>query len=402
MGAHRPGTGSDHRYHYLGSVIWYSRIGFVLGEALIKMNSLNLLAAVRAGLRRKVVVAGTSLSSVGYGNWPSLLEPWLKDEAPDPMNVTVVNLAISGSNSQTGGINQLASIKAENPDTVFMEFSMNDAYNAPWGVSLAQATANHNFIICDLRAFNPNIEIIIQTMNNPIGSGHTVPRGGLRNLEAYYQVARDVATYQGLLLVDHYPNWWKLYVSNQALWNAYVPDGIHPTTTGYANILMPELQQALELPTSSPLPPSLPNSTTTPGPSNEKKGATMTPAAIAGIVVSSVVATFLLIVGALATALFVVVVVVRKKRSNARVAPKAALRHDKKVAAMAAGAGGVGEGCIATPLAADPAVEGSVEGPMPQAGVVIGTKSRHAGGEGDVPVVLSAIKMETVVSAPMC
>ena len=31
-------TGSDHRYHYLGSAIWFSRIGFALGDALIKIH----------------------------------------------------------------------------------------------------------------------------------------------------------------------------------------------------------------------------------------------------------------------------------------------------------------------------------------------------------------------------
>ena len=30
-------TGSDHRYHYLGSAIWFSRIGFALGDALVEL-----------------------------------------------------------------------------------------------------------------------------------------------------------------------------------------------------------------------------------------------------------------------------------------------------------------------------------------------------------------------------
>jgi len=31
-------TGSDHRYHYLGSAIWYSRIGFALGDAMLQLQ----------------------------------------------------------------------------------------------------------------------------------------------------------------------------------------------------------------------------------------------------------------------------------------------------------------------------------------------------------------------------
>ena len=30
-------TGSDHRYHYLGSAIWFSRIGFALGDAMVEL-----------------------------------------------------------------------------------------------------------------------------------------------------------------------------------------------------------------------------------------------------------------------------------------------------------------------------------------------------------------------------
>jgi len=30
-------TGSDHRYHYLGSAIWFSRIGFALADALLPL-----------------------------------------------------------------------------------------------------------------------------------------------------------------------------------------------------------------------------------------------------------------------------------------------------------------------------------------------------------------------------
>jgi lysophospholipase L1-like esterase len=204
-------------------------------------GSLPLLSAVRAGMPRKVVIIGTSLSTATYGNWPALLEAWLKSEALDPAKVTVANLAVSGSNSQTGGINKLADIKGQNPDTVFMEFSMNDAYT-PYAISQAQSETNHNFIINDLLAFNPDMEIIVQTMNNP-EAGHLTIRP---DIAAYYQVARNVATAQGLLLIDHYPNWLDLYNTAPATWSTYVPDNIHPISTGYDNILMPELQQALE------------------------------------------------------------------------------------------------------------------------------------------------------------
>ena len=68
----------------------------------------------------------------------------------------------------------------------------------------------------------------MQTMNNPI-DGHLTVRS---EIAAYYQVARAVAAAQGLLLVDHYPNWLNLYNSDPTTWGSYVPDGIHPNSTG--------------------------------------------------------------------------------------------------------------------------------------------------------------------------
>jgi acyl-CoA thioesterase-1 len=197
----------------------------------------DLLSAIRAGRSRKVVTIGTSLT--GNSAWPGQMATWLKSEAPDPNNVTVVNLGIGASNSESGGINILADIKAQNPDTVFMEFSINDAYG---GMSLQQSEDNHNFIIDQLQAYNPSIEIIIQTMNNPIGASLTARP----DIESFYQVARDVAAARGLLLIDHYPNWLSLYNSDPTTWLSYMPDGLHPNATGTQNVMIPEMKQALE------------------------------------------------------------------------------------------------------------------------------------------------------------
>ena len=30
-------TGSDHPYHYLGSIIWFNRIGHEMGESMLKL-----------------------------------------------------------------------------------------------------------------------------------------------------------------------------------------------------------------------------------------------------------------------------------------------------------------------------------------------------------------------------
>ena len=57
---------------------------------------------------------------------------------------------------------------------------------------------------------------------------------------------RDVAAARGLLLIDHYPNSLDLYNTDPTTWGSYVPDDLHPTGAGQVNVLMPELQAALE------------------------------------------------------------------------------------------------------------------------------------------------------------
>ena len=66
------------------------------------------------------------------------------------------------------------------------------------------------------------------------------------DLEDYYQGYRDVARANGLLMIDHYPNWLKLYDGepDHATWKSYVPDGIHPSAIGAQRVILPEIQRA--------------------------------------------------------------------------------------------------------------------------------------------------------------
>ena len=128
--------------------------------ALVATTALVLLAGgaqaevafyhdILAGESKTIVTMGTSLTNPTYSTWVGLTETWLKGEAPDPTKVTVVNLSESGSNTQTGGINKLPDVKAQNPDVVFIEFGINDAYTFS-DISVAEAKANLNYIIDDL------------------------------------------------------------------------------------------------------------------------------------------------------------------------------------------------------------------------------------------------------------
>ena len=127
--------------------------------ALVATTALVLLAGgaqaevafyqdILDGESKTIVTMGTSLTNPTYSTWVGLTETWLKGEAPDPNNVTVVNVSESG-NTSSHGILQLPDAKAANPDVVFIEFGINDAYTFS-DISVAEAKANLNYIIDDL------------------------------------------------------------------------------------------------------------------------------------------------------------------------------------------------------------------------------------------------------------
>lgn len=205
-----------------------------------------LVSALAAGQSRKVVVYGTSLTAGGA--WVGEMDSWLSARYPGLL--TVVNSGMSGKNSAEG-VAQLASrVLAHHPDTVFIEFAMNDAFLYSDGtpqLSVPQARTNLLGMIDSIKAQNPAAEIILQTMNtvwnSPTGSNASAT---LRpNLAAYYAMYREVAAERGLLLIDHQPNWAALQESDPTTFQAYVPDGVHPASQGIGKVVLPLLEWKL-------------------------------------------------------------------------------------------------------------------------------------------------------------
>jgi lysophospholipase L1-like esterase len=214
--------------------------GSLLAEAT------ELVRDLAAGRSRKVAVYGTSLTA--GGPWVGQMQAWLAANYSGTM--TVINSGLSGKNSAEGVAQLSAKVLAYNPDTVFIEFAVNDAFLYSDGtpqLSVADARANLITMINAILAQNPRAEIILQTMNSvwdsPSGSNQSAT---LRpNLPAYYQMYRDVAAERGLLLIDHYPNWVALQTNNVSTFQTYVPDGVHPIAAGTQAITMPLLQRRL-------------------------------------------------------------------------------------------------------------------------------------------------------------
>lgn len=207
----------------------------------------QLVDNLKAGKDQTLVVYGTSLTA--GGKWVSATKTWLEGINPQA-KLTLVNSGQSGKNSITGLEKLDAVVIAKKPDTVLIEFAVNDAVLFPdlkQRVSIEESAKNLETIIERIRKALPGTEIIIQTMNgvwdSPKGNGSATKRP---ELAAYYEGYRKVAAKHKLQLIDHNRNWEKLRAEDEEKFKAYVADGVHPTPEASLNVTFPEVKKALE------------------------------------------------------------------------------------------------------------------------------------------------------------
>ncbi len=179
------------------------------------------------------------------------MQSWLTNTYAGAL--TLINSGLSGKNSKYGLEHLGSKVLIHKPDTVFIEFGMNDAFtnytgaDAVYNISVAQARSNLLSMIDLILTNRPDTEIILQTMNpawdSPGGSGISVT--ARPELPECYQTYRDIATERGLLLLDYYPAWKNLQLTDPEAFKSYVADGTHPNAAGYTAIALPLLKQRL-------------------------------------------------------------------------------------------------------------------------------------------------------------
>lgn len=205
----------------------------------------QLVQKLSAGHSRKIVVYGTSLTAGGA--WVGEMRNWLT--ATYPGAVTVINSGLSGKNSAEGVAQLESKVLAHNPDTVFIEFAMNDAFvgsNGPPILSVSQARDNLITMIDEILDRNSDAQIILQTMNTVWDSPGGTSSATLRpHLADYYQMYREVAAEKNLLLIDHYSSWKRLQETDPSSFETHVPDGVHPSAAGIRQVVMPLIQWKL-------------------------------------------------------------------------------------------------------------------------------------------------------------
>ena len=196
----------------------------------------RLVANLESGKQQTVVTYGTSLTD--GAPWVSELQASLERNYLGRSKV--VNSGKGAMWSGWGVENLDKRVIEKKPDTVLIEFSINDAY-LPYNTSVLQARTNLVNMIDRILKPNANCEIILMVMNPPVGV-HLERRPLIKD---YNQMYRDLAKDRKLLLIDHYPNWEKILEGDTELFKKYVPDGIHPGPDGCKNVITPEIIRAL-------------------------------------------------------------------------------------------------------------------------------------------------------------
>jgi len=206
----------------------------------------QLIQNLASGIPQKIVVYGTSLTAGGA--WSGQMKAAL--DAAYPGLTTLVNSGGSGENSVWGVQNLAARVINQNPNTVFIEFAVNDAVvrtSYPNRIPPAQARANLVSMINSIQTALPTCEIILQVMNPVIGRppGHDGYRPNLALCQQYY---RDIGRERGLLVIDHMPAWQSLLDEGDAAYINFVPDGLHPGPSGYQQYVTPVILRSIGAP----------------------------------------------------------------------------------------------------------------------------------------------------------
>lgn len=205
----------------------------------------HLLATARTPVHT-VVAYGTSLTA--GGRWVRDLAALLDDRHSG--GVRVINSGLSGFASNTGLARLPSRVLAHRPDTVLIEFSMNDAFDYEpghfdHGITPEKSRENLNLMIDAILEANPAAEIILQTMN-PVRDVPGVRDGATKRptLDAYYDVYRDIARVRGLRLLDHHANWSRLHSADPEVFARYIPDGVHPSEPASSAITFTTVRDA--------------------------------------------------------------------------------------------------------------------------------------------------------------
>jgi lysophospholipase L1-like esterase len=206
---------------------------------------MNIFTSLKANQKQTVVVYGTSLTAAAA--WPEALKEYF--DRLYPGLVTFINSAQSGQHSHWGLAQLPERVLSHHPDLILLEFSVNDAATKH-AISVEQSEGNLDSMVKSLRQQNPQMDIILQTMNtfwdvpnDPQGKQAASDRP---QLELYNDVYRQYAHEHDLPLLDHYPHWLALQREDREKFQKWLPDGSHPIPEASLAVTWTAIETLLE------------------------------------------------------------------------------------------------------------------------------------------------------------
>lgn len=200
----------------------------------------KLVENLKAGKNQSVVTYGTSLTA--GGKWFGPVKEIIDKKFPGQL--AYFNGAGSGRESRWGLKMLEQNVLAHKPDTVFIEFAINDAV-ARFKLSTDESRKNITQMLDRIKKALPGCEIILQITNPVVGK----PKGDKServNQPAYEQIYRDLAKERGLLLSDNAPAWQKILADQgEAAYLKLVPDGVHPTADAWKEVVVPNVLKTI-------------------------------------------------------------------------------------------------------------------------------------------------------------
>lgn len=197
-----------------------------------EVSSAYFLTALENGQSQRVVVYGTSLTA--NAAWPAELQETLR--ACYGNKLRIINAAVGGKDSRWGLANLSSRVLAQRPDTVFIEFSINDALEQS-KLSVSESMANLREMISIIRTRQPHCDVIVMVMNPPTGTALEKRS----RIEAYQKGYRQVASETSCRLISFSAVWREIITREPDRWQSYAPDGIHPNEKACREVILPYL-----------------------------------------------------------------------------------------------------------------------------------------------------------------